>query len=253
MPLGMESWCAAIAAAITCASCSAPRARDEALATRLCAAEAELASREAAPRSFRAADGLRPEAALWKELAGLELRPEERGSAQDDPGAVSGADASNAAPPESSEGERAWAFQSGVGFTIGPDMFLVPFVLETKIAPELWIGPSVQVAVSDDETFFAPGAELRWVLAEGAPNGEFLDRVSPFFTAGIGLAYLEKERRAGDDDDWGLLLDVGLGAEFRIDERISVGSRMVFDWFPADLVGEHFLFTWQVVTLRIRF
>ncbi|MBL8896225.1 MAG: hypothetical protein JNM84_01295 [Planctomycetes bacterium] len=147
-----------------------------------------------------------------------------------------------------------WTFQTGAGFTLDPDMFLIPFVLEARIAEDFYLGPSVQLAHSNSREFLGLGVEGRVELADPVwESDDFFDRVVPFVTGGIGAAYLEKQDRARKDDDWALMLNAGIGAEYRIDEHVSIGSRVVLDWFADDLVGERSMFAWHVVTLRFRF
>lgn len=147
-----------------------------------------------------------------------------------------------------------WTFQTGAGFTLDPDMFLIPFVLEAEVAEDFYIGPSVQMAKSDSREFLSIGLEGRVELVDPIwETDDFSDRIVPFVTGGLGAAYLEKRNRAGEDDDWAPMLNAGVGAEYLINPHVSIGSRMVFNWFLGDFVGEDTMFSWQVITLRFRF
>ena len=67
------------------------------------------------------------------------------------------------------------------------------------------------------------------------------------------FAYLEKENRPGDDDEFGLLLDFGVGLRFPIEERLSVSSTMIFNVVPGEVMDERFFFNWQVAQVEIHF
>jgi opacity protein-like surface antigen len=135
--------------------------------------------------------------------------------------------------------------RAGLGFTASPTTFLmgidVPFVITKNVA----LGPSFQLGVDDDTTFFAP----TWNLELRLP----LEEVAPYAFGGAGLAYVKKDHRRGDDDDAGFLVDFGIGLDFWVSDEIALGSRMTFNFMPNDVEGETFIFSWQVLTGRFSF
>jgi hypothetical protein len=234
----------AIPCAILSASCSVP-SRDEArLLDELEAVRASLtdAAVFADPPS---AEGAEPVAAPETPDFDLVAMP---------PPAFGGLEPHRAPAQDSEAGAaRDWSLQFGAGFTVDPDMLLLPLTLERRIAEGLYIGPSLQVGLSDSHTFIAPTVELRWAFLQGIGDSGVVETLIPFVTAGAGAAYLEKSQRSGDDDEWKLMVDAGAGIDLALGDTISLGSRVVLDWFPDELLDEDFLFTWQVLTLRIRF
>ena len=135
----------------------------------------------------------------------------------------------------------------GLGFTADPTSFLmgvdVPFAISENVA----LGPSMQVGVANDTTFFAP----TWVGEFRLPMGD--NPFLPFATLGFGAAYLEKERPGPDRHDWGFLIDLGIGGDFWVTDQFAVGTKATFHLMPDDVAGEHFLFSWQVLTGRFSF
>ena len=143
-------------------------------------------------------------------------------------------------------GETA-SVRGGVGFTVDPGSFLVGVEVPFAISENVAIGPSAQFGVSDDTTFAAP----TWLAEFRLPMGD--NPFMPFAQAGVGAAYLEKERRGRDRDDWGLLLDLAVGGDFWVTDQFAVGTKATFHWMPDDVAGEHFLFSWQVLNGRFSF
>lgn len=144
-----------------------------------------------------------------------------------------------------------WFVEPGVGVTFGPDTLLLALTTGRTIDGGFAVGPALQLGLDDHETFFAPTLNVRreFALSDGD-----LSRVAPYIEAGAGIAYLEKERRGrGDDDEVGLLLTAGLGANVRLDGGVAVGSGVVVDLMPTELVGERVLVAWRVVQLQFRF
>lgn len=143
-------------------------------------------------------------------------------------------------------GETA-SVRGGLGFTADPDSFLmgvdVPFAISENVA----LGPSFDVGVDDDTTFIAP----TWTFEFRLPMGE--NPFLPFAQVGFGAAYLEKERHGRDRDDWGFLVEFGLGGDFWVSDDFAVGSKATFHVMPDDVVGEDFIFSWQVLTGRFSF
>jgi len=148
------------------------------------------------------------------------------------------------------------SLETGIGFTSSPDTFLLAVEMPIRIAPQVDLGPLVQLGISDRRTIVAPTLNARysfdltrWVTSERP----LFKRLRPIAYGGLGFAYLHQDGRPGSDDDTGFLLDFGFGAEYDVADRVSVGSRMTFNFLPGDVLGENFFFSWQVATARFRF
>lgn len=164
------------------------------------------------------------------------------------PAAVTAAPSSISAPADAT---GAWFAEPGVGVTFGPDTLLLALTTGRTIDGGFAVGPALQLGIDDHETFFAPTLNVRreFALTEGD-----LSRVAPYIEAGAGIAYLEKERRGrGDDDEVGFVLTAGVGANVRLDGGVAVGSGVVIDLLPTELVGERLIVAWRVVQLQFRF
>lgn len=159
-----------------------------------------------------------------------------------------------AAQAAGDDGSR-WSAHLGGGFTLSPDAGLLGAGLEYEAVPRLGIGPLLQLAFDDDTTIVAPTAGFRYRFDLSGSGDEVLRRLEPFVQAGLGFAYVDKDRRGrGDREDAAFLLNGGLGLDYRADPRVSVGSSILFNGMPADsAAGERFFFSWQLVTVRLHF
>ncbi|HLQ37249.1 MAG TPA: hypothetical protein VK348_05595 [Planctomycetota bacterium] len=153
------------------------------------------------------------------------------------------------APSASKEGDR--TLLVGLGFTDGPETFLIGGEADFYLSDRLAVGPMLQWGVDDHVTILAPSFHAKYLFplerAAGAP--EFV----PFVQGGAGFAYIKKDRRPGDDDGIGLLLQAGGGIECRLDKGLTLASTALIDLLPAEVVGEHVYFSWQIVQFGFRF
>ncbi len=154
------------------------------------------------------------------------------------------------------EGRR-WSVQSGLGFTAGPDSFLMGFEADYRMSDHVSVGAALQLGLDDDFTLVSPTGYVRYsfdLKRMGAP--ETLDRLTPFVQGGLGFTYIKIDVPSAlpvDDDDIGFLMNFGFGAEYSLSDSTSVGSRMLFNVLPANVFGDKFYYSWEVATLRYRF
>lgn len=198
----------------------------------------------------------RPFAALATALALLFAAPaalaQNWGEDPDD-GSSAAAPASRPAPSRASHRSAAagWSFQTGVGFTADPETFLMNF--EAPYAFNEWFsaGPAMQVGLEKDRTIVAPSGNLRLTVPD-LPGRDF-DRLHPYVFAGMGLAYLEKDKGRNDGDGVGFLVDTGFGLEFQVSEKVFLGSQMMFNFLPKETKNEGFYYAWQIAGIRFAF
>ncbi|MFO0982496.1 MAG: hypothetical protein U1E76_12310 [Planctomycetota bacterium] len=150
----------------------------------------------------------------------------------------------------SSGAEIPLSVQGGLGFTLDPDTFLMAARADYWVRPNVAVGPLLQVGLADHRTILAPSFNVKGVFDLKQPSAE---RLKPYIDGGVGFAYLEKDGRRGDDDDLGVLLDIGGGLSYDVNDHLAVGTGVLFNFLPAELVGERFFFSWQLVTLSFRF
>jgi hypothetical protein len=133
----------------------------------------------------------------------------------------------------------------GLGFTSSPSSFLLSGGVDFHL-DDLWYwGPQLELGLEDDTTLLAPQVNIKRFFELPDIGGD-LD-LDPFAQAGIGLAYLEKDQRQGDDDDVGVLLNVGGGARLRLSDSFGIGSSLLFNYVPGEVVDEQFYFSWDVI------
>lgn len=167
--------------------------------------------------------------------------------------AAAGDPAAPDAPARDDSPTSGWGFKGGIGFTDGPDAFLMGFEGDYAFTREFRAGPLLQLATSDDTTIVAPTVNFKFfVPLPDAP--EAVERFHPFLQTGLGFAYVERERRRHhDDDEVGFLMNAGFGFDYMVTDRFGLGSHMLFNMLPEDTAGERFFFSWQVVTASVRF
>ena len=158
-----------------------------------------------------------------------------------------------ASAQETAEPQRddsGFSVRGGVGFTADPSAFLMTLEVPWAADELVSVGPLVQLAVSDDDVLFAPTLQVYLTPRLG---GEY-DEIRPYAHLGMGLAYLEKDgRRPRDDEDTDFLLTLGTGVEYAVRENLFLGTGLLFDVIPGGVVGENFIFGWQLLTVRVAF
>lgn len=141
----------------------------------------------------------------------------------------------------------------GLGFTADPTAFNFSVQGDFPVGRSVIIGPLLQAAASDDEELLALTFNLK---KEVEVNVEVEGDSWSFYPSaqiGVGGAYLEKENRPGDDDDFGALVNFGLGLRAPLDRHVSVGTGILFNVMPGEVLDERFFFTWQVFQMSIDF
>lgn len=133
----------------------------------------------------------------------------------------------------------------GVGFTLSPTMLLFGGALDLKVDERVTAGPALHVAVDDDDFLFAPFGQVKFYpIADEGQN------VQPFLQGGAGLAFLDRDRRG---DDWGFLLNFGGGIRYAAGDGYTLGSTVLFNFVPDEVVDEDFYFTWELIQLVVTF
>jgi len=134
---------------------------------------------------------------------------------------------------------------TGIGFTSDPTTFLIGMGLDASINRNFALGPLLQIGVDDNTTLLAPSLNFKGIFGER----EF----HPYVQSGLGFAYLEKEHRHGDNDEFAFLVNFGGGLDVELTQSMVIGSGILFNFLPDEALGEHFFFSWQVLTLGFRF
>lgn len=144
-----------------------------------------------------------------------------------------------------------WSLRAGVGFTVDPDNFLLNIELPYRFDPYIAAGPMVQIGLGDDRYVVAPTANLTLTganLFEGA-----MARFEPNLFAGIGFAVIGNKERGGANRDAGFLVNAGVGLDYLLSDRLTIGSRMIFNFLPGGTLDETFFYSWEVAGVRLNF
>ncbi|MDJ0853230.1 MAG: outer membrane beta-barrel protein [Myxococcota bacterium] len=150
-----------------------------------------------------------------------------------------------------------WSLSTGIGFTADPDAFLLGFEGDYRVYRGLSLGAELQLGLDDDFTIVSPTARARYTFdLSGVTRSEFFYRLRPYLQTGLGFTYIEADVPdfpGVDDDDTGLLVNFGFGAEYALTRSLSLNSKMLFNFLPGDVFGESFYYSWEVAGLRYRF
>ena len=49
--------------------------------------------------------------------------------------------------------------------------------------------------------------------------------------------------------DWGLLINAGGGIDYEIDRGITIGTSVIFNLLPVDVLSQNSFYTWQMITV----
>jgi len=150
------------------------------------------------------------------------------------------------------DGRSRWSVATGIGFQASPDSFLLGFEADYALSDEVSVGGAMQLGIDGDFVVVSPFAYGRYGFR--LKNG--LAKVRPYVQGGLGLTYISLDVPSGfgfKDSDTGFLMNFGIGAEYMLDDSISLNSRMLFNIIPTDVFGDNFIYTWEIAALRYRF
>ncbi len=141
--------------------------------------------------------------------------------------------------------------RGSLGMTASPETFNMTLEVPWAADELVSAGPLVQLGFSDDDTLFATTIQAYLTpRLDGA-----LEDWLPYAHMGMGFMYLEKDdRRPGrDDEDVDFLFTVGTGVEYTVSENFYLGTGFLFNVIPTGVVGDRFVFGWQILTFRTEF
>jgi len=152
-----------------------------------------------------------------------------------------------------SEDQRAGRFIFGAGLGLQADTpdgtaFALGFSGDYYVTQGFSIGPLLQLGFTGDlfQFGFTGQAKYTFDLKE-------IPALKPHIEAGIGFIYSDLDRGRGrSEDDLGILIPLGIGAEYRLTNSISLDTTFLFNFTDLDVRDKNFFFTW-LVGLRYRF
>lgn len=143
------------------------------------------------------------------------------------------------------------------GFSIDPDTFIVGVRGHGFIEPTIATGPMLRFGFSDDWTLVMPSWTIKWfpsAVHDGDGDGGFPSRLHPYLEGGVGVVWGEKDRdNRSDKDDLGVLLSLGFGLDIVADENLVIGTGILVDVFPIEIVDENVMLSWHLISIELRF
>lgn len=148
--------------------------------------------------------------------------------------------------------EKLWSVRGGLGFTDDPDSFLLNADIERFVRDEVTVGLAIQLGVDDDYVIVSPMLFTRFVFDLTGFENEFVKRLQPFGQAGAGITHIDVDLPGKDRDGTDFLLSIGAGFDYKLNAPLSLGTRMLVNIVPGEVLGERIYFSWEVVSLRYR-
>ncbi len=162
------------------------------------------------------------------------------------PAAAQAAATATAAPePSASGGARKGRTEVGahIGLsaaTLADTAFALGAHADHFLTEQMSVGPLVQFAV--DDPYFQLGLSLQ---VKGTLPIPEIPKLAPSAEIGIGFLYAWIDPPGRNPrDDVSFLIPLGLGVQYEVAERVSVGTNVYFNF--TDVFDDNFFFTWFV-------
>jgi len=150
------------------------------------------------------------------------------------------AEAQQAQPEERRTGR--FAFGAGLGFagdTPDGTAFALGVSGDYYLTHELSIGPLLQMGFTGDLFQLGLTGQIKYTF--DLPQ---IPALKPHIEAGIGFIYADLDRPGGGGDDTSFLIPIGLGAEYKLNSRISLDTTLLFNFTDLNVRDENFFITW---------
>lgn len=155
-----------------------------------------------------------------------------------------------AVPAVTADSEKLWGLRGGLGFTADPGTFLLNFEAERFMRDEVTVGVAIHLGVDDDNLLVSPILFTRYIFDLSGSTNDLVKKTKPFVQAGLGFTYLEVDTRSRNKDDTNFLMSFGFGLDYPLNSTIDVGSRMLINVIPGEVLNERLYFSWEVVSIR---
>ncbi len=112
---------------------------------------------------------------------------------------------------------------------------------------EFSIGPLIQMGFTDDLFQVGLSAQAKFTFAvAGVPE------LKPHVQGGMGLIHADLDRRGREEDDTSYLIPLGIGAEYKLNNAVTLDNTFLFNFTDLDVRDENFFFTW-LIGLKFQF
>ncbi len=135
----------------------------------------------------------------------------------------------------------------GVGTTFDPSTFLIGAALDLPAGGDVYWGPAIHVGITDSRTLVAGFLQGKYVFGD---DGSDRPRIAPFLQSGLGFVYYDVD---GAGDEASLLLNFGGGVRFDLSSRLKLGSTLLVNWAPNEILDERVYVSWEILQLVIPF
>ncbi len=144
-------------------------------------------------------------------------------------------------PPASSRAGR-FVFGAGLGLqadTLDGTAFALGLSGDYFLTHVLSIGPLLQMGFTGDLFQLGLSAQLKYTF--DLPQ---IPKLNPHVEAGIGFVYADLNQGGSDTS---FLIPLGLGAEYKLTEKISLDTTLLFNFTDLNVGrGDSFFLTWLV-------
>lgn len=148
------------------------------------------------------------------------------------------------------EPAKPWSLRGGIGLMDDPDAFLMNFEIERFMRDEVAVGFALQLGVDDDFTVVSPMIFARYVFDLSTSANEVVKKLQPYAQGGAGLTHIDHDRRGRDADGTDFLLSLGGGIDYLLSDSLSIGSRMLINIIPGQVLNERLYFSWEIISVR---
>ncbi len=148
------------------------------------------------------------------------------------------------------EPAKPWSLRGGLGFMDDPDAFLLNFEIERFLRDEVAVGLGMQLGVDDDYTVVSPMLFTRYVFDLSGVQNDVIKKLQPFAQAAAGIAHIDTDTRRRDRDGTDFLLSMGAGFDYPLRDPLSIGTRMLVNIIPGEVLNERVYFSWEIVSIR---
>jgi len=149
--------------------------------------------------------------------------------------------------------ERTGRFIFGAGLGLQADTpdgtaFALGFSADYYVTQGFSIGPLLQFGFTGDLFQFGLTGQAKYTF-----DFKEIPALKPHIEAGMGFIYADLDRGRGrSEDDVSFLIPLGIGAEYRLTNSISLDTTFLFNFTDLEVRDKNFFFTW-LVGLRYRF
>ncbi len=137
-----------------------------------------------------------------------------------------------------------FAFGAAMGLqTDTPDgtAFALGLYGDYFLTRELSVGPLVQVGVTNDLFQTGVSAQAKYIL-----DVADVPKLKPNVQAGLGIIHADLDQRGRRESDTSYLIPLGIGAEYKLKDSVSLDTTILFNITNLDVRDEKFFVTWLV-------